>query len=87
MPFKTHDELMDMTKKDPKMAMLLVNKAKSSGKDVVNENNPGYGSRPSQNSEESPRMNAVKRRMQKMSPSAPNDQTQEVVKRRKSMGY
>lgn len=87
MPFKTYNELMDMTKKDPKMAMMMVNKAKSSGQKVVDEGNPGYSARGNESSTPNPRVDAVKRRMQKMTPSQPEDQTQEVVNRRKSMGF
>jgi hypothetical protein len=84
MPFKTYEELMDMTKKDPKMAMMFVNRAKSAGKQVVDEGNPGYGDNKKQ---ENPRMSAMKRRMQKMTPSAPTEETQELVNKRKSVGY
>lgn len=88
MPFKSYEELMDMTKSDPKMAMMMVNKAKASGKQVVDENNPGYGSRSNGQPNDNPRMSAVKRRMKKnMTPSQQNDQSQELINRRKSMGY
>jgi Ni,Fe-hydrogenase III large subunit len=88
MPFKSYEELMDMTKSDPKMAMMMVNKAKASGKQVVDESNPGYGARSNGQQGSNPRMDAVKRRMKKnMVPSQQNDASQELVNRRKSMGY
>jgi hypothetical protein len=87
MPFKTSEELNEMTKRDPKMAMMLVNKAKSSGKPVVDEGNPGYGPSKKQGPSENARMGALKRRMNKMTPSNPNDESEDVTNRRKSMGY
>lgn len=90
MPFKSFEELMDMSQKDPKMALMLVNRAKNKGQNVVDENNPGYRN-PSSNkrstADQNPRMNAIKKRMEKMQPSSPDDQTEDVVNRRKSMGY
>lgn len=85
MPFKSYEELMDLTKKDPKMAMMFVNRAKSAGKPPVDESNPGYSG--SKKNVTNPRMSAVKRRMQKITPSQPEDQTQEMVNKRKSVGY
>lgn len=43
MPFKSYEELINMSKKDPKMARDLVVRAKQAGKPVVSSDNPGYG--------------------------------------------
>lgn len=87
MPFKNYEELMDMSQKDPKMALMLVNRAKNNGQKVVDEGNPGYGVIKNKEPDQNPRMSAVSRRMQKVTPSPPEDQTQEIANRRKSMGY
>lgn len=87
MPFQQSDEVMDMPKKDPKMAMMMYNRAKSSGKPATDEGNPGFGPGKKKGPSENARMSALKRRMNKMTPSQSNGQSDDVTNRRKTMGY
>jgi hypothetical protein len=81
MPFKSFQELIGMSSRDPKMAMMYVNKAKSKNKPVVDENNSGYSV---------PQTAAIKNRLQKATPkkslSEPTDSDERVAKN-KINGY
>ena len=77
MPFKSYDELKDMSAKDPKKAEMYITHAKRMGKPIVSENNPGYN-----NSE--PRRLAIRKRLSNQ--NTKNEETDPVSKR-KQVGY
>lgn len=75
MPFKTYAELINMTEDDPKMAQMYIAKAKQSGRPVVSPSNPGY------------KKNAIKRRMGRLNKIKTPTQEEEIVNKRKQVGY